>query len=180
LTVESEPGVGSTFRVYRPALPDGVSAEAEGSTGEPYPRGQGELILLVDDETAILEVTRRTLESAGYQVVTAVDGAEAMSLFALHRERVAVVLTDMMMPLMDGTALIAALRYTDAGVRIIAASGLGGEGGTPKPEGVAHFLAKPFSAGLLLTTLRGILTDEEPGRGTSGATSDLPGGAANG
>jgi len=180
VNVESEPGAGSTFRVYLPAQPDGAVVETEGTSEVPYPRGQGELILVVDDELAILDVTRRTLESVGYKVVTAVDGAEAISLFARHRGQIAAVLTDMMMPLMDGTALIAALRYTDASVRIIAVSGLPEGERRPKLEGVAQFLSKPFSAGVLLTTLRAVLTKERSVPGVPGATSDLPGGAVNG
>ena len=65
-------------------------------------RGKGETILLVDDEVSILDITRQTLEAFGYRVIVAEDGAQAIGQYALHRPEIALVLTDMMMPVMDG------------------------------------------------------------------------------
>src|SRR5690606_3243760 len=96
--------------------------------GRSLPRGEGELILVVDDEPSVREVTRQTLEAFGYRVVTAGDGAEGVATYASRRDEVALVLTDIMMPVMDGTALIAVLKRMDPDVRIIAASGLQGQG----------------------------------------------------
>ena len=165
LNVYSEPGKGTTFKVYLPAKLPGENDAAPGSSPaeEKLPRGNGETILLVDDEAAILHITKETLQTFGYKVLTAEDGAQAIGLYALHRETIAAVLTDMMMPVMDGPALIAALRRINPRVRIIAASGLNANGTVSRATiaGVRHFLAKPYSADVLLTTLKKVL--EEPG-----------------
>ncbi len=157
--VYSEPGKGSLFKVHLPAdvEPEGP---AHNDSGAPLlPRGQGELILVVDDEVSILDMMRQTLESFGYRVLMAEDGAQAIGLFALHRAEIAVVLTDMMMPVMDGPALIAALRRIEPGVRVIAASGLNTQGNVAKAgnTGALHFLAKPYSADRLLVLLRAMI-----------------------
>ena len=144
------------IKVYLP-LPAGV---VEAPRAAPLPetpaRGGGELILVVDDEAVIREVTQKTLETFGYRVLTAEDGAQAISCYAEHRGRVAVVLTDMMMPVMDGSALARALRRLDPAVRIVAASGFDASGKATAAAhlGVKHFLAKPYSASVLLKTIR--------------------------
>ena len=73
------------------------------------PRGNGETVLVVDDEASILTITSQTLQAFGYRVLTATDGAEAVAIYAQHKNEIAVVLTDMMMPIMDGPATIRAL-----------------------------------------------------------------------
>jgi PAS domain S-box-containing protein len=161
VNVYSEPNKGSEFKVYLPAQAEG-SVETDSATKkEEMPRGHGELIMLVDDESTILSVTQQTLEAFGYKVITAEDGAHAIGLFALHRKDIAVVLTDIMMPVMDGPALIVALRRIDPRIRIIAASGLKANDHIAKivPTGVKHFLAKPYSAQAMLITLRTILSE---------------------
>jgi PAS domain S-box-containing protein len=162
VNVYSEPGKGSTFKVYLPAQElDQAGAAPAADRPETATRGHGELILVVDDEASILSVTQQTLEAFGYRVITAEDGAQAIGLYAMHREEVAVVLTDMMMPVMDGPALIAALRRINPGVRVIAASGLNANGNVARATlaGVKHFLAKPYTAEALLGMLKKILTD---------------------
>ncbi len=101
-------------------------------------------------------VTRDTLERNGYRVITAQDGSEAVGLYALHRNDVSVVLTDLMMPVMDGSTLITALKRITPSVRIIAASGLdaGDQMAKATRLGVRHFLAKPYTAETLLVTLQ--------------------------
>ena len=88
------------------------------------PRGRGELILVVDDEAAVREITKQTLEAYGYRVVLATDGADAIAVYARESAEIAAVLTDMMMPVMDGPATIQVLRRINPGLPIIAASGL--------------------------------------------------------
>jgi two-component system cell cycle sensor histidine kinase/response regulator CckA len=104
------------------------------------------------------------LQAFGYRVLTATDGADAVSIYAEHRHEIAVVLTDMMMPVMDGPTMIHALRGINPSIRIIAASGLAtnGSGARVSIPGVKHFLNKPYTAGTLLKTLRLIL--DEAGR----------------
>ncbi len=91
--------------------------------------------------------------------MTAADGAEALALYAQHQDKIAVVLTDMRMPVLDGAVMIQALMRMNPGVRIIAASGLDVNGSVAKysGDGVRHFLAKPYTAATLLKTLRMIL-----------------------
>jgi PAS domain S-box-containing protein len=161
VNVYSEVGKGSSFKVYLPALAEGDAGDQAGRAEEALPRGNGELILVVDDEVSILDITKQTLQAFGYRVATAEDGAQAISRYALQRDEVAVVLTDMMMPVMDGPALIAALRRINPQVRIIGASGLNANGSTARAAavGVKHFLPKPYSADALLAMIRHVLRD---------------------
>ena len=163
IDVASHVGHGSTFKVYLPLQSGVVETARTAVEGDAPPLGKGELVLVVDDESAIREVTRQTLEASGYQVLTAEDGAQAICLYAEHRERVAVVLTDMMMPVMDGAALVRALRRLDASVRVVAASGFDGGGRTAATSrlGIRHMLAKPYSANALLTTVRAAIEDAD-------------------
>jgi len=158
INVYSELHKGTQFSLYLPALdipgaPDFAAAQTD------LPLGQGELILVVDDEESIREITRGTLETFGYSVLTASDGTEALAIYADRKNEIAVVLTDMVMPFMDGPVTIRALQRMNPDVRIIAASGLGtgqraGEGTL---EGVAVFLNKPYTAEKLLKTLSQVL-----------------------
>jgi CheY-like chemotaxis protein len=93
--------------------------------------------------------------------LTAADGAEAVAVYAQHAKEIAVVLTDMAMPIMDGSATIRALTKINPSVKIIAASGLSINGGTTKiaETNVKHFLSKPYTAGTLLKTMRAILDE---------------------
>ena len=160
INVYSELHKGSQFSVYLPAFDTSGGADA-GAAQADLPLGHGELILVVDDEESIREITRGTLETFGYSVLTASDGTEALALYADKKNEIAVVLTDMVMPFMDGPATIRALQRMNPNVRIIAASGLGagqraGEGAL---EGVAVFLNKPYTAEKLLKTLAEVLKD---------------------
>ena len=156
LNVTSEPGVGSRFEVFLPATGEVRPTQSSASTPPFLPQGSGELVLVVDDETAVTGVTRDTLERNGYRVITAQDGSEAVGLYALHRNDISVVLTDLMMPVMDGSTLITALKRITPSVRIIAASGLdaGDQMAKATRLGVRHFLAKPYTAETLLVTLQ--------------------------
>lgn len=121
--------------------------------------GRGELILVVDDEESIRQITKATLETFGYRVMTAADGTEALGLSAQHREEVAGVLTDMMMPFLDGPATIRALQKMNPQVKIIAASGLAGQDKAAEATsaGVQQFLPKPYTAEKLLKALAQLL-----------------------
>jgi CheY-like chemotaxis protein len=107
-------------------------------------------------------VAQRMLEAFGYRVALASDGAQAAAIYADRKDEIAVVITDMMMPVMDGPSTIRALRRLQPGVRIIAASGLHGRGTDPhEGEGavVRHFLPKPYTAAALLAAVRQILSE---------------------
>jgi two-component system, cell cycle sensor histidine kinase and response regulator CckA len=158
INVYSELHKGSQFTLYLPAIdtPGAIDAAALQTD---LPLGNAELILVVDDEESIREITRGTLETFGYRVLTASDGTEALALYADKTNEIAVVLTDMVMPFMDGPATIRALQRMNPKVRIIAASGLGAgqHAGEGVLEGVAVFLNKPYTAEKLLKTLAQVL-----------------------
>lgn len=158
INVYSELHKGSVFALYLPALDTPGSVDAAAARSD-LPLGNGELILVVDDEESIREITRGTLETFGYKVLTASDGTEALALYADKKNEIAVVLTDMVMPFMDGTATIRALQRMNPKVRIIAASGLGTghHAGESALEGVSVFLNKPYTAEKLLKTLAAVL-----------------------
>jgi PAS domain S-box-containing protein len=154
INVYSEPGKGSRFSIYVPALHSGDDRPKAGSTAA-LPRGHGELIMVVDDEENMRQAAEGTLTQFDYAVVTAVDGAAALALFAENREVVKAVLSDLAMPHMDGVALIRAIRNIDAGMPIIAMSGLIDESRAAELEGlgVDIILTKPFTAEQLLTAV---------------------------
>ncbi|HXG30108.1 MAG TPA: response regulator [Thermodesulfobacteriota bacterium] len=160
INVYSEVGKGTRFMVYLPAIETSQTKEARARREKGLPLGNGELILVVDDEASILEITRATLETYGYRVITASDGVEAIALYIENQKEIKAVILDMMMPIMDGAATIRALRRIDPGVKVIAVSGLkGNEGATMVSESeVKAFLSKPYTAESLLKTLHGILT----------------------
>ena len=158
LRVQSEMGQGTKFQVYLPA--DGSQNDQAIQPPEAVlPRGNGELVLVVDDEVTVRQIIKQTLEAFGYRVLVAADGVEASSLFTAHQSEIAVVLTDMMMPVMDGLATIQVLMRMNPHVRIIAASGLGVKDMVAKATraGVKHFIPKPYSAETLLQTLAQVL-----------------------
>ena len=162
INVYSEVGRGTTFKVYLPAM--AVSSPPQERKEEsPRCKGNGQTILVIDDEAAILTITTKTLVSFGYKVMTAVDGADAVGLYARHKDEIAVVLTDMTMPLMNGLATIRALLRINPSVKVIAASGLIASGDDHKlvAMGVNHFLIKPYTADALLNVLDQVLAPPE-------------------
>lgn len=158
LRVESEVGKGTRFHVYLPAHMTASVGEAQPAHAD-LPRGSGELILVVDDEAAVQQITKQTLETFGYRVLLAADGAEAVTLYSSRRDEVALVLTDMMMPVMDGPATIQVLMRMNPQICIVAASGMNSEGMEEKVAGtgVKNFLPKPYTAETLLKTIYAIL-----------------------
>ena len=155
MDVSSEVGKGSTFSLYLPAL---LVAKPFAVAPEQLPQvmGAGELILLVDDEVAVLEITKETLETFNYRVLTAKDGPEAIRVFQARREEIKAVVIDMMTPPMDGPAAIRAMRQSDPKVKIICASATGQEATCAEFETQA-FLKKPFTADELLSLLRTVI-----------------------
>jgi hypothetical protein len=144
LTVESDLGKGTTFNIYLPADAAVRTVASLPPFHSEAPCGNGELILVVDDELAICEMSQRTLESFGYRVVTAVNGAEAIEIYERKAHEIALVLTDMMMPIMDGATAIQEMKRINPSVKIVAVSGLNIHEATR--ASVHKFLAKPYSA----------------------------------
>jgi PAS domain S-box-containing protein len=155
IRVCSEMGKGTTFKAYLPATTTSNGAENVAVVENPLPRGNGELVLVVDDEERMRTVVQGTLEQFGYRVLLAVNGAEAVALYAQKREQIAIVLTDMAMPVMDGPATIVALKSMNPNLKIIGSSGLPSDGDVAKAAGVGvkHFVPKPYTAETLLKIL---------------------------
>lgn len=156
LTVQSEVGEGSQFQVYLPAAEtDQTEPEAE----RDLPRGKGELILIVDDEAEIREITKKTLETYNYRVLTARDGIEAIAVYVQERERIDGVLLDLMMPEMDGLIAMRTLRKINPNIKLIAVSGVATKekADAAIEMGSQAFLAKPYTSEQLLLTLRSVI-----------------------
>lgn len=154
--VYSQVGHGSQFKVYLPTMSSEVTRKAE----EPMLlSGRNELILIVEDEPSIQQVTQTSLEICNYRTLTASDGIEAISLYTEHMHEISLVLMDMMMPLMDGASAIRILQSLNPRVKVIAMSGLSTNSQVTEStgSGVEAFLPKPYTVKELLHTLRRVL-----------------------
>ncbi|MBV8885429.1 MAG: response regulator, partial [Chroococcidiopsidaceae cyanobacterium CP_BM_RX_35] len=154
--VDSKVGQGSQFQVYLPAV---TGSQTQLSEDVELLSGQGEWILVVDDEAPIREITKITLEAFNYKVLIANDGIQALALYAQHKHEIKTVLLDMMMPEMDGLTTIRALQKINSRIKIIAVSGLPSSDkiATAMSSGVKTFLPKPYTTKELLKTINGIL-----------------------
>jgi len=152
ITVHSEEQKGSQFKVYLPAQNTTVMMEESEVCS---PMGNQELLLVIDDEPAIRDITKASLEDHNYQVITASNGIEAIALYVEHQEQISLVLTDMLMPSMDGLTTIRTLQKINPDVKIIAVSGLAASDkvNAAYAMGVKAFLCKPFTANQLLQTI---------------------------
>lgn len=150
--VQSQVNHGSEFKVFLPTC-DVEPIRADSDLDLLV--GHQELILIVDDEEAICEITRTTLETYNYRVLTANNGEAAIALFSQHYNDIHCVLMDLMMPTMDGLATIPILRTLHPEVYAIAMSGLSSMDAIAEAEraGFRHFLAKPFTTEDLLHAL---------------------------
>ncbi|HEX5083741.1 MAG TPA: response regulator [Blastocatellia bacterium] len=157
VNVYSEVGKGTEFKIYLPVAESPYAISEAVQTD--WPMGDGELILVVDDEAAVRELAKNVLETFGYRALVASDGAEAMAIYAERRDEIRVVVTDLMMPVMDGPATIRSLQRLDPEVKIIAVSGLSGNGRMLEATqaGVKSFLPKPYTADRLLKAISEIL-----------------------
>lgn len=149
----SEPGVGTRFKVCLPALID-AAEEAVPATAPEVVRGNGQVILLVEDEEALRETALRILQRSGYRPVAAAHGVEAVMFLATRRDEVDLVVTDMAMPMMDGPATVVAVRALRPELPIVVMSGLGGADQSRLRElEVNGFVPKPFSVGTFLEVI---------------------------
>lgn len=158
LNVYSDIRSGTRFSIFLPSAE--VGAEADAAVADiTLPSGRNELILIVDDEENIRQVTEATLQRYGYRTLAASDGTDALAVYAKHGDEIAAVLTDLAMPYMDGEALTRALKKINPEVKVIAMSGLISAGQTAELRNlnVSVFLSKPFAAETLLTTLDELL-----------------------
>jgi PAS domain S-box-containing protein len=146
---ESRPGQGSCFEVYLPASTT-PEPETDPQPAAPVSSGCGQTILLIDDERAIQEITGAIFAEHGYRVVTAGDGTEALALFAQQKDTIDLVVTDMIMPCLDGPATIRGLQRLKPGLPVIATSGLAENEALARELDHTKFLLKPFTTERLL------------------------------
>ncbi|MFC1543161.1 ATP-binding protein [Candidatus Neomarinimicrobiota bacterium] len=159
IDVQSEVGKGTSFILYLP-IETISTTRSELDDQVKTPRGNNELILVVDDEESMRILTKEILENYGYRVITAKDGREAISKYTEIKSEIRVIMTDMLMPGMDGQATIRALRKISQEVPIIAMSGLTADGAGLAADienSVQESIAKPFSAGTLLRTIDNVI-----------------------
>jgi len=167
---KSEAGKGTCFEVYLPAALD-VKPVAGPDLRSPPPRGQGELILFVDDEIVIRNVATKLLEVFGYRVVSASDGAEALAVYMQNRTAIAAIVTDMLMPGMDGPTLVRIMRRIEPGIRIIGISGDGTTADVIDSLALSALIIKPFTGASLVFALHSVL---QAPPGTKVTHSDSP------
>ena len=160
IQVESRVGSGSEFQIYIPR------AETNESPAEPPSdpqrlQGQGELILVADDEPLVRDLIRRILERAGYRVLLAEEGCRAVSIYRCQGHAIQGVVTDLNMPSMGGQKEIDHLRMVNPDVRILAISGAMSMSNSSDQElpGVQAYLAKPFTAEQLLAAVRQLVME---------------------
>ncbi len=157
ITLSSCVGKGTEFQVYLPAVnqvPMQLLEDIE------IPIGSGEYILVVDDETAIQEITKTSLEKYNYTAITASDGMEALAIYAQYKEKISAAIIDMMMSKMDGATTIRTLQNINPLLPIIAVSGLVTSEQVPidKTAEYTAFLSKPYTTQELLKTLYAVIS----------------------
>jgi len=153
---ESAPGAGATFTIYLPWHEPLVAAAVPATEASGTARGAGETVLVVDDEPAVRVVTKRILQRSGYAVLEAAGGVEALDTLREHPGPIHLLLTDVIMPEMNGRDVAQRVRAQRPGIRVVYMSAY-------SPEAIAHeglldegaaFVRKPFESGLLLQTVR--------------------------
>ena len=169
ITVYSEPGNGSTFRIYLPLCADAVAVpEAVPLRETVIPTGS-ETILLAEDNDQVRELLNSVLSEAGYRVIVAVDGEQAVSKFREHADSIELLLFDMIMPKMNGKEASDAIHKLKSGVKTIFASGYAADIVRHKaaPDDGSIFLSKPVSPHALITTVRSVLDGAPPAPGAA-------------
>lgn len=150
ITVDSALDVGTCFSVFIPYASE--SSEAGQRAGLPY--RADETVLLVEDEPVLLRGAQRLLESAGYTVITAADGSEGLDRYCQHADSIDIVITDYLLPELDGVSMVQKIRKSKPGTKVIVMSGA-------FPEGLPHdncrFLQKPVRINTLTQTIRDLL-----------------------
>ena len=160
MRVDSRQGQGTTFGLYFPATPQAEVGKPADVAAPPPPRGgQGELILVVDEQAAVRESLCFALKSNGYEVLTAAAGDQGLAVFRQHRAKIRAVVIDLIMPVANGPNLIAALRAIEPGVAILGITGRleRSVGQSFENLHLSAVLNKPFSGPELLQALNATL-----------------------
>jgi CheY-like chemotaxis protein len=157
IAVESRPGEGTRFEIYLPRTDP--MAEAAGAHVEPAARHGWETVLLVEDQAAVRQLTEDMLRAHGYKVLSAANGAEAMTAADRHLGTIHLLITDVILPHMNGRALAEALKGGRPEMKVLYISGYSDEIVARQgvlDDGVAY-LAKPYSAEVLAAKVREVL-----------------------
>jgi len=160
ITVESTPGKGSTFRLFFPITAEQLPGQSSDDTTASADFKDGGTVLLVDDDRIVLTITEEMLSMLGYEVLTAMDGGEAIQIFQKQEDEILFVLSDFAMPHMNGLEMLAALRQIKPSIPVILASGYSEEEimASNHPERPNIFLGKPFGVQELKDAILRILT----------------------
>lgn len=154
IVLDSEPGRGSCFKIHLPLHSHVAPAsEPPHQSGRPLMIGNNELILVVDDEHLLRTLAQKILGISGYRVITAANGKEALDCYQQHKDEIALVVTDMMMPVMDGQALIESLIHIKPELKIIVVSGYSNKNNSM----IQAFISKPYAREKLLTVIHQVL-----------------------
>ncbi len=160
LTVDSAPGQGSRFDLYLPLVERAAIAKEEAATARPI-RGSGELILLADDEPVLLDLEEKVLRMHGYRVLKARNGREAVKLYEAHRQEIALLVLDALMPELTGIEAARCIRAQDTTTRILLTTGYNPEESGLKEIRVenVHVLQKPYTPQEFLEAIQHILAE---------------------
>jgi PAS domain S-box-containing protein len=163
--VDSEPGRGAAFTIYLPSVDDpAAAAAATPAAPAPRPAGGRESVLVVEDDEGVREVTRRILAQAGYAVLGAADGDEALAVATRHEAPIALLLTDLVMPGGTGPEVAARVSAARPGIRVLFTSGYADSAVLDRARLDARdaFIAKPFTSEGLLRKVRDVLDAKPP------------------
>ncbi len=164
VAVRSEPGRGTSFQVYLPAAEDVLPA-ANPVPARILPGGNGEMILVVDDEHHVRDMVSTILARRGYRVITATDGAEAVAVFSRRMGEIRLVVTDLHMPNLDGATFGRAVRRMNPAIRVLVASGMSSQLGSRPNFATEEFadavLEKPFRPDELLALVHDLLQGQK-------------------
>ena len=158
IDVYSEPGSGSTFTVYIPALAEAAAGAGRGTIPEAIERGTGR-ILVIDDEAAILRIARGMLEQCGYEVITATNGKDGVMAYDEEADGISAVILDLSMPGISGNEVLRQLREINPSVKVLIASGLAEDEEIRRitSGGSVGFIQKPYTAVELSSMLKKLL-----------------------
>ena len=162
--VDSEPGMGSTFAIYLPVTSEPTPQNAPAPAAVAPARGAG-TILLVEDEESLRTLTHTILEQSGYTVIEACNGMEAVEIARDHSGPINLLLTDMVMPGMNGQAVAEKVRQLHPGIRVAYMSGYMGFSSEDADSLDTVIIAKPFTRNILLQKLSEALElEQKPAR----------------
>ena len=156
--VDSEPGKGTTFKIYVPRFVGDAPKAAAASTGE-VPRGRGETVLMVEDEKSLRETCELFLEALGYKVLVADTPTAALGMAAQHKHDIHLLFTDVIMPGMNGLELAEKLQAVKPGLKVLFMSGYTADVifNRKVPDEGLHYIQKPFSRDNLARKVREVL-----------------------